>query len=173
MVPVRSRCQPATVEAAHPYPIASRGVNGKVRSAMACVCVNKCVDCGTAPDSNSRQETEIPLYWTLWQRSRTSSSVMGTIRPRPEWLQQVDAEAAETSFQNVTITIQAATPRRRTRTLPWLSRPLMPSGQPTRFPSTAARTVAHQTMADAGAVTNPPAFATAPSMVSRMVVDHR
>ena len=28
---------------------------------MACVCVNKCVDCGTAPDSNSRQETAIAL----------------------------------------------------------------------------------------------------------------
>jgi hypothetical protein len=78
---------------------------------MACVCVNKCVDCGTAPDSNSRQETAIALAVNPLAEVKDFIQRHGDDQTAPEWLQQVDAEAAETSFQNVTITIQAATPR--------------------------------------------------------------
>jgi hypothetical protein len=78
---------------------------------MACVCVNKCVDCGTAPDSNSRQETAIALAVNPLAEVKDFIQRHGDGQTAPEWLQQVDAEAAETSFQNVTIAIQAATPR--------------------------------------------------------------
>ena len=78
---------------------------------MACVCVNKCVACGTAPDSNSRQETAIALAVNPLAEVKDFIQRHGDGETAPEWLQQVDAEAAETSFQNVTITIQAATPR--------------------------------------------------------------
>ena len=78
---------------------------------MACVCVNKCVDCGTAPDSNSRQETAIALAVNPLAEVKDFIQRHGDDQTAPRWLQQVDAEAAETSFQKVTITIQAATPR--------------------------------------------------------------
>jgi hypothetical protein len=78
---------------------------------MACVCVNKCADCRTAPDPNSRQETEISLAVNPLAEVKDFIQRHGDGQTAPEWLQQVDAEAAETSFQNVTIAIQAATPR--------------------------------------------------------------
>jgi hypothetical protein len=78
---------------------------------MACACANKCVHCGTAPDSNSRQETVIALVVNPLAEVKDFIQRHGDDHTAPEWLQQVDAEAAETSFQNVTITIQAATPR--------------------------------------------------------------
>ena len=78
---------------------------------MACVCVNKCVDCGTAPDSNSRQETATALVDNPLAEVKDFIQRHGDDQTAPGWLQQVDAEAAETSFQKVTITIQAATPR--------------------------------------------------------------
>jgi hypothetical protein len=78
---------------------------------MTCVCVDKCVDCGTAPDSNSRQETAIALAVNPLAEVKDFIRRHGDGQTAPEWLQQVDAEAAETSFQNVTIAIQAATPR--------------------------------------------------------------
>ena len=78
---------------------------------MACVCVNKCVDCGTAPDSNSRQETEIALVVNPLAEVKDFIQRHGDDQTAPRGLQQVDAEAAETSFQNVTITIQVAPPR--------------------------------------------------------------
>ena len=78
---------------------------------MACVCVNKCVDRGTAPDSTSRQETAIALVVNPLAEVKDFIQRHGDGETAPEWLQQVDAEAAETSFQNVTIAIQAATPR--------------------------------------------------------------
>ena len=78
---------------------------------MACVCVNKCVDCGTAPHSNSRQETAIALAVNPLAEVKDFIRRHGDDQTAPRWLQQVDAKAAETSFQNVTITIQAATPR--------------------------------------------------------------
>ena len=77
---------------------------------MACVCVNKCVDRGTAPDSNSRQETAIALALNPLAEVKDFIQRHGDDQTAPEWLQQVDAEVPETSFQNVTITIQAATP---------------------------------------------------------------
>jgi hypothetical protein len=78
---------------------------------MACVCVNKCLDCGTAPDSNSRQETEIALVVNPLAEVKDFIQRHGDDQTAPRGLQQVDAEAAETSFQNVTITIQTVTPR--------------------------------------------------------------
>jgi hypothetical protein len=78
---------------------------------MACVRVNKCVDCGTAPDSNSRRETAIALVVNPLAEVKDFIQRHGDDQTAPRWLQQVDAEAAETSFQNVTIAIQAATPR--------------------------------------------------------------
>ena len=78
---------------------------------MTCVCVNKCVDCGPAPDSNSRQETAIALVVNPLAEVKDFIQRHGDDQTAPRWLQQVDAEAAETSFQNVTIAIQAATPR--------------------------------------------------------------
>jgi transposase-like protein len=78
---------------------------------MACVRVNKCVDCGTAPDSNSRRETAIALVVNPLAEVKDFIQRHGDDQTAPRWLQQVDAEAAETSFQNVTITIQTATPR--------------------------------------------------------------
>jgi len=77
---------------------------------MACVCVKKCADCGTAPDRNSRQEASIALVVNPLVEVKDFIQRHGDDQTAPEWLQQVDAEAAETSFQNVTITIQAATP---------------------------------------------------------------
>jgi hypothetical protein len=141
---------------------------------MACVCVNKCVDCGTAPDSNSRQETEIALVLDPLAEVKDFIQRHGDDQTAPRWLQQVDAEAAETSFQNVTITIQAATPREAYEKLcmalasidaEWTTDTFSVDGGENRCTS--------ELWPDAGAVTNPPAFATAPSMVSRMVVDHR
>ena len=76
---------------------------------MACICVKKC--CGTASDSNSRQETAIALAVNPLAEVKDFIQRHGDGQTAPEWLQQVDAEAAETSFQNVTIAIQAATPR--------------------------------------------------------------
>jgi hypothetical protein len=78
---------------------------------MACACVKKCADCGTAPDRNSRQETEISLAVSPLAEVKDFIQRHGDDHTAPQWLQQVDAEAAETSFQNVTIAIQAATPR--------------------------------------------------------------
>jgi hypothetical protein len=78
---------------------------------MACACVNKCVDCGTAPDSNSRQETAIALAVNPLAEVNDFIQRHGDDQTPPEWLQQVDTEAPETSFQNVTITIQAPTSR--------------------------------------------------------------
>ena len=78
---------------------------------MACLCVSGCVDCGTAPDSNSRQETAIALAVNPLAEVKDFIQRHGDDQTAPRWLQQVDAEAAETSFQKVTITIQAATPR--------------------------------------------------------------
>ncbi len=78
---------------------------------MACVCVKKCADCGTAPDRNSRQEASIVLAVNPLAEVKDFIQRHGDDQTAPRWLQQVDAEAAETSFQNVTITIQAATPR--------------------------------------------------------------
>jgi hypothetical protein len=78
---------------------------------MACSCVNKCVDCGTGPDSNSRQETAIALAVNPLAEVKDFIQRHGDDQTAPEWLQQVDAEAHETSFQNVTITIQAPTSR--------------------------------------------------------------
>ena|ERR1017187_2886380 len=78
---------------------------------MACVCVNKCVDRGTAPDSTSRQETAIALAVNPLAEVKDFIQRHGDDQTAPEWLRQVDAEAAETSFQKVTITIQTATPR--------------------------------------------------------------
>ena len=78
---------------------------------MACGCVSKCVDCGTAPDSNSRQETATALVGNPLAEVKDFIQRHGDDQTAPRWLQQVDAEAAETSFQKVTITIQAATPR--------------------------------------------------------------
>ena len=76
---------------------------------MACICVKKC--CGTASDSNSRQETALSLAVNPLAEVKDFIQRHGDDQTAPEWLQQVDAEAAETSFQNVTIAIQAATPR--------------------------------------------------------------
>jgi hypothetical protein len=78
---------------------------------MACVCVKKCADCGTAPDRNSRQEASIALVVNPLAEVKDFIQRHGDDQTAPRWLQQVDAEAAETSFQKVTITIQAATPR--------------------------------------------------------------
>jgi putative lipoic acid-binding regulatory protein len=78
---------------------------------MACVCVNKCADCRTALDPNSRQETAICLVVSPLAEVKDFIQRHGDDQTAPRWLQQVDAEAAETSFQKVTITIQAATPR--------------------------------------------------------------
>ncbi len=78
---------------------------------MACACVKKCVDCGTAPDSSSRQETVIALAVNPLAEVNDFIRRHGDDQTAPEWLQQVDAEAPETSFQNVTITIQAPTSR--------------------------------------------------------------
>ena len=78
---------------------------------MACVCVNKCTDCRTAPDTNNRQEASIALVVNPLAEVKDFIQRHGDDQTAPEWLQQVDAEAAETNFQNVTITIQAATPR--------------------------------------------------------------
>ena len=78
---------------------------------MACACVNKCVDCGTAPDSNRRQETAIALAVNPLAEVKDFIQRHGDDQTPPEWLQQVDAEVPETSFQNVTITIQAPTSR--------------------------------------------------------------
>ena len=78
---------------------------------MACACVNKFVDCGTAPDSNSRQETTIALAVNPLAEVKDFIQRHGDDQTAPEWLQQVDAEAHETSFQNVIITIQAPTSR--------------------------------------------------------------
>src|ERR1039458_2894941 len=78
---------------------------------MACACVNKCVDCGTAPDSNSCQESAVALVVNPLAEVKDFIQRHGDDQTVPRWLQQVDAEAAETSFQNVTITIQVATPR--------------------------------------------------------------
>jgi hypothetical protein len=75
---------------------------------MACVCVNRCANCGTAPDSNSRQETAISLAVNPLAEVKDFIQRHGDDQTAPEWLQQVDAE---TSFQNVTITIQAPTSR--------------------------------------------------------------
>jgi hypothetical protein len=77
---------------------------------MACVCVKKC--CGTAPDSNSRPKTALSLAVNPLAEVKDFIQRHGDDLTAPEWLQQVDAEAVETSFQNVTITIQAATPRK-------------------------------------------------------------
>jgi hypothetical protein len=79
---------------------------------MACVCINKCVDCGTALDSNSRQEAAIALAVNPLAEVRDFIQRHGDDHTAPEWLQQVDAGVPETSFQNVTITIQTATPRK-------------------------------------------------------------
>ena len=78
---------------------------------MACVCVKKCADCGTAPDRNSRQEASIALVVNPLAEVKDFIQRHGDDQTAPRWLQQVDAEAAETSFQKVTITIQTATPR--------------------------------------------------------------
>jgi hypothetical protein len=75
---------------------------------MACVCVKKCADCGTAPDRNSRQEASIALVVNPLAEVKDFIQRHGDDQTAPEWLQQVDAE---TSFQNVTITIQAPTSR--------------------------------------------------------------
>ena len=75
---------------------------------MACVCVKKCADCGTAPDRNSRQETAIAQAVNPLAEVKDFIRRHGDDQTAPEWLQQVDAE---TSFQNVTITIQAPTSR--------------------------------------------------------------
>jgi hypothetical protein len=65
---------------------------------MTCVCVDKCVDCGTAPGSNSRQETAIALAVNPLAEVKDFIRRHGDGQTAPEWLQQVDAEAAETSF---------------------------------------------------------------------------
>ena len=78
---------------------------------MACVCINKCVDCGTALDSNSRQEAAIALAVNPLAEVRDFIQRHGDDQTAPEWLQQIDAEAPETSFHNETITIQALTSR--------------------------------------------------------------
>jgi len=78
---------------------------------MACACVKKCVDCGTAPDSSSRQETVIALAVNPLAEVNDFIRRHGDDQTAPEWLQQVDAEAPETSFQNVTITIPSPTSR--------------------------------------------------------------
>ncbi len=78
---------------------------------MACVCVNKCVDCGTAPDSNSRQETAIAQAVNPLAEVKDFIQRHGDDQTAPEWLQQLTAETSETSFENVIITIQAASPR--------------------------------------------------------------
>ena len=78
---------------------------------MACACVKKCADCGTAPDRNSRQEASIALVVNPLAEVKDFIQRHGDDQTAPEWLQQVGAEAPETSFQNVTITIQAAAPR--------------------------------------------------------------
>ena len=76
---------------------------------MACICVKKC--CGTASDSNSRQETALSLAVNPLAEVKDFIQRHGDDQTAPEWLQQIDAEAPETSFQNVTITIQALTSR--------------------------------------------------------------
>ena len=78
---------------------------------MACACVNKFVDCGTAPDSNSRQETAIALAVNPLAEVKDFIRRHGDDQTAPEWLQQLTAETSETSFENVIITIRAATPR--------------------------------------------------------------
>jgi hypothetical protein len=75
---------------------------------MACLCVNRCADGGTAPDSNSRQETSIALVVNPLAEVKDFIQRHGDDLTAPEWLQQVDSE---TSFQNVTITIPAPTSR--------------------------------------------------------------
>jgi hypothetical protein len=67
----------------------------------------------------------------------------GVDQTAPEWLQQVEAETSETSFENVIITIQAATPARRTTNSALLLRRLpMQSSRRIRTASTAARATA-------------------------------
>ena len=58
-----------------------------------------------------RQETVIALAVNPLAEVNDFIRRHGDDQTAPEWLQQVDAEAPETSFQNVTITIQAPTSR--------------------------------------------------------------
>ena len=79
---------------------------------MACTCEKKCAGCDSAPDTNSRQETAITaLAGNPLAEVNDFIQRHGGDKTTPEWLQQVDAEAPETSFQNVTITIQGPTSR--------------------------------------------------------------
>ena len=79
---------------------------------MACTCEKKCAGCGSVPDTNSRQETAISAL-AVNPLAEVNDFIQrhGDDKTAPEWLQQVDAEAPETSFQNVTITIQGPTSR--------------------------------------------------------------
>jgi hypothetical protein len=67
----------------------------------------------------------------------------GDDKTAPEWLQQVDAEAPETSFQNVTITIQKPTSREAYDKLCTVLASIDAEWTTDTFSSTAARTVAH------------------------------
>jgi hypothetical protein len=114
---------------------------------MACACVN-----------NSRQETAIALVVNPLAEVKNFIHRHGDDQTAPEWLQQVDAEAAETSFQNVTITIQAPTSRAAYEKLcaalasidaEWTTDTFLVDGSEGRCTS--------ELWPDADAVTNPPA----------------
>ena len=70
---------------------------------MPCTCAKKCADCPSATPSGHATNSLAEVNDFIRRH--------GDDQTAPRWLQQVDAEAAETSIQNVTITIQAATPR--------------------------------------------------------------
>ena len=70
---------------------------------MTCTCAKKCADCPSATPSGHAANSQAEVNDFIRRH--------GDDQTAPEWLQQVDAEAPETSFQNVTITIQAPTSR--------------------------------------------------------------
>jgi hypothetical protein len=70
---------------------------------MTCTCAKKCADCPSATPSGHAANSQAEVNDFIRRH--------GDDQTAPEWLQQVDAEVPETSFQNVTITIQAPTSR--------------------------------------------------------------
>jgi hypothetical protein len=70
---------------------------------MPCTCAKKCADCPSATPSGHAANSLAEVNDFIQRH--------GDDQTAPEWLQQVEAETSETSFENVIITIQAANPR--------------------------------------------------------------
>jgi putative lipoic acid-binding regulatory protein len=70
---------------------------------MPCTCAKKCADCPSATPSGHAANSLAEVNDFIRRH--------GDDQTAPEWLQQLTAETSETSFENVSITIRAATPR--------------------------------------------------------------